>query len=311
MRAYGDESGIHAGATQTAVAGLMGTPGQWEKFDVAWRKMLKTFRAPYFHSKEFFNPPARLSSTNPYRGWDEQKDDAFIEALLKVIDDHRVKPVGAVINVNDFMALSYGERCWLSGGEIDTEKVKWVHHGSPNVPYHVGLYGFIADAHTVGSRDTRIHFILESQNELSSFPKLTWDRFKRMEREEVGPVAAQLGSMGFASSEEEVSLQAADLVAYELFNTLHRQGRLNRRHRTIMKRLIRKRDTMQIVDAAYLESLLAALNDDKARKWLRDTPDPESRSWLRLRVGVPLVCCLTAPRSEDRPHGDDLPGARP
>jgi hypothetical protein len=197
FRVYGDESGIHQGAIYCTVAGLIGTPGQWSRFEAKWRA------AP----KEFFNPKARLSHENPYRKWTQQKDDAFIEALLTTIDDHKVWTVGCSIKIADFMALSYGERCWLSGGEVDEERKRWKHHGAPNVPYHVGVAGLVADAHTIRKDEvTRLHFVLEDQSPLSEFAKLTWNRWKRLERKEKGNAALlQLGSMAFASSDEERS----------------------------------------------------------------------------------------------------------
>ena len=268
LRSYGDESGIHDGARFCVVAGLCGSPGQWKLFEKEWKAALGG--VPYFHSKEFFQRKnTALSSKSPYRGWDSGRANAFISGLLEVIRKRRIWPVGATVVIPDFMALTYGERCWLTGATFANgpQGARFVTHGSPDVPWHVGFSGLIADAHGI-SRTARLHFIFEVQREYGPYAMAAYERNKR----EVA--SNQLGNLIFADRIQEVALQAADLVSHEIFNTYERNGRINREHRVIMEMLLRKRSAMQFCDAAYFDWLLSTLNDPDARAWLQSTPDP-------------------------------------
>jgi hypothetical protein len=48
--AYFDESGTHAGAELTAMAGFLGDRRQWQKFEKRTDKLFKRFRVDVFHA---------------------------------------------------------------------------------------------------------------------------------------------------------------------------------------------------------------------------------------------------------------------
>ena len=48
--AYFDESGTHAGAELTAMAGFLGDRRQWRKFEKRAGKLFKRFRVDVFHA---------------------------------------------------------------------------------------------------------------------------------------------------------------------------------------------------------------------------------------------------------------------
>jgi len=74
--AYFDESGTHAGAELTAMAGFLGDRRQWRKFEKRTGKLFKRFHVDVFHAidvrrsdKDFagFGPQNRIFRRVPAR----------------------------------------------------------------------------------------------------------------------------------------------------------------------------------------------------------------------------------------------------
>jgi hypothetical protein len=252
------------------VAGLIASPSRWNTFEKEWRNVLARAQVPSFHSKEFFQRKnTSRSSKSPYRGWSDSEADTFISSLLTVVGMPRVWLLGAMIHVPDLMALTYGERCWLTSGEIDQRTGKWVSYGAPNVPYFVGFTGLIATAHAVGRRSTKLHFVFEERRSYGPYAKLAYERYKR------DSASGQLGNLAFATRREAIPLQAADLVAHELYNANTRpRHTLNAEHTKILRALERKGGVVESCNATYFNRLLDRLLTSEARRSLQETADP-------------------------------------
>src|ERR1700722_5612737 len=118
--AYLDESGIHAEAEVCVIAGYFGGPGQFKKFDRAWRRGLKAIgiEMEEFHAKDF------TRSRDPRR----------VEALAHLVSQFKISPIGYGIVVKDFYLFSETQRKFLTGATLEeTGRVKQA--GSPDKPY--------------------------------------------------------------------------------------------------------------------------------------------------------------------------------
>ena len=82
--AYGDESGIDERAKYCLILGYIAAPLQWQRFNELWKMALKNYEVPEFHSIDFFPRDRQRSSTNPYRGWSDERRIEFYRALRKL-----------------------------------------------------------------------------------------------------------------------------------------------------------------------------------------------------------------------------------
>jgi len=132
---YLDESGIHNGAAVCVVAGYFGGRGQWRKFEVDWKQMLREHKVPMekFHTKDFYPHPKPKTFFRDEWGGDYQ---AFQEAVAATISRHKkIHPISAGIIVSDFFKFSMDERRFLTGARKRNGKL--VTSGCPKKPYFV------------------------------------------------------------------------------------------------------------------------------------------------------------------------------
>jgi hypothetical protein len=100
LAGYFDESGTHDAAAAISVAGYLSTPERWEVFEQEWKKALDDFVIPFFHMADFANnaPPY-------YNTWTpEQKLERF-DRLAKIINDHILISVGYSFSVPRYRAI--------------------------------------------------------------------------------------------------------------------------------------------------------------------------------------------------------------
>jgi hypothetical protein len=83
LRLYGDESGTNditgqqPGSAVPALAGLIDTPEYWLEFCIKWKRILDSYRAPFFHFREFASKHLCSKPSSPYYGWSEKKRHGF------------------------------------------------------------------------------------------------------------------------------------------------------------------------------------------------------------------------------------------
>src|SRR5580698_4734839 len=108
LDAYLDESGIHDKAEVCVIAGYFGGPGQWRKFEAAWRALLVSFSVPMnkFHAKDIYPKPCGF-----FHGWSAARHFEFLSAIAATIAAHKkIHPVGFGILVRDFFSYSENVR---------------------------------------------------------------------------------------------------------------------------------------------------------------------------------------------------------
>jgi len=73
-----DETGTDGSSPYTVVGGAIATVDQWERLDLAWERMLATYKVPEFHSKEF------NAEDGIFRGWSDLKRRRFSDRQHKI-----------------------------------------------------------------------------------------------------------------------------------------------------------------------------------------------------------------------------------
>ena len=125
IAACADESGIHDDASVCILAGYVASVSQWAAFDERWKRVLRKHDVLDFHSREFFPIDSRGKRVGRYRksdgskasfgDWAEDQASEFLVGLLSAINETNIHPIGAMVDVSAFRALTYGERKFLTG----------------------------------------------------------------------------------------------------------------------------------------------------------------------------------------------------
>jgi hypothetical protein len=252
---FGDESGIQEGARWCVLAGYIGEPREWERFNKKWSGTLERYEISEFKSSEFWGREERTGARiSPYRGWSNAKSERFITRLLDLIDQHNIQPVGCSLELRAWNALTEGERRSITGGNLKLRKDQWRDSGSPH-PYHAVFHGFIADS-AIHRDDysSRIALILDEQTSYEGRAKYIFARYKSAN---TAPEMMRFRDLVFAPSHEHPGLQASDLVTHCWYRVHEHGSRTDPERKQAFLRLANKRDKMMIWTASRLENLLA------------------------------------------------------
>lgn len=274
--AYGDESGIDERAKYCLILGYIAAPLQWQRFNELWKRSLENYEVPEFHSIDFFPRDRQRSSTNPYRGWSEERRIEFLDTLLGIRAHCRLVPIGWAVDVNAFRALTYEQRRFFTGGYLWTqmsgEKVegttnqfnmalrrKFTTSGAPSQPYLAAFDLFLKDVHDMATDDALIHVVFDQQNVLQSGAT---DHFNRSWAGGGYAGGMQFVSIGYQTSHSEPALQLADLYSYPWGRYLH--GSMTDELRHAMRKLTRLKKHLNIADEDHFHREWRKLQDDLA-----------------------------------------------
>lgn len=93
MQAYLDESGIDHKTDFCILAGYVGGPGQWKRFERKWKGILARHNVKEFHAKRFFQRDDSGQRLDEYQNWTDDKADSFIRELLACIISVKIYPL--------------------------------------------------------------------------------------------------------------------------------------------------------------------------------------------------------------------------
>lgn len=194
-KAFLDESGNNDAASFFVIAGFIGSPRRWLHLDSAWRAALKAAHMKSFKSTKFFRgqkplPPKKMECLNN---------------LLLAVAASELRPFGALIDLNAFNALAYGERKYLSGGYVGDSEV-------PPKPYYLAFHHCIAQAAKKTKHGKKVQIVFDQQSKYSPRALELLVAIK----EKLPPKArAKIGPCTFEDRKEiGPPLEAADLLAH-------------------------------------------------------------------------------------------------
>lgn len=204
LSAYMDETGHAADERQkyVGIAGLMAPAANWERFERKWKEALALpyIGLPYFHMKDFAN------RKKFYVGWSEEKRRKVLGKLLTVIETAHPLPVGSIVPLKYWRALA---------PEYKTVFMD---------PYFLCFQGNMSACTSfldVGRapQEERVALVFSEQVEFRHKALKFYERAKDMAiftRRMARPPS-------FGDMRELVQLQAADVVAYEMYKEFERR----------------------------------------------------------------------------------------
>jgi hypothetical protein len=255
------------------MAGWFGSPRQWRKFHDEWDSILKEFRVPEFHSKDFFHRDHNTSPTNPYRGWSPETAERFTNELTRAIAVRELHPIGAAIDVQVFMSYSVGERRFLThGGVKPSGRITGPNMGTPGKPYHTAMFLCIGEAVMAAQPPTQVYFVFDQNDQESKYVRRV---FASMKTRQTMPDWERLGELIFASRVKEPGLQAADLYSH-LWGAFLENGTdgMGKERNRVFQQMKKRRDWIRVYDEAAFEAALDSQLTPGQRQRLR-----EGTSW--------------------------------
>jgi hypothetical protein len=275
LKAYFDESGIHASAKVCLVAGIIADLRVCTNLAASWRNLLVRYQVPYFHAKEYaqrtgpFRPKevkriGTFGLTHREYLWDDKKRFEFETDAISVINESLwIQIVGCAVNQRDFFAFSLDERRWLTGGFLSNTG-KWKKQGAPTKPYFLAFRQTIMDAVKFTQRvdvggvpqgtGDIVHFVFDQQREYESSACAIFNNMKRAE----SSVKDRIGDIIFTSKTQALPLQVADFIAYEWYRNIEEalvQGSHQFRNQAA-KRLFQREKRLVYMNGSILKAML-------------------------------------------------------
>jgi len=235
---YLDESGTHADSDAAVVAGFVSNVTQWEAFSQGWQQVLTDSNLDYFHMSDFEN------RTGQFSGWQEDARRDVLNKLLSIIHDHTFWNIGCIVLRQSFDSIlssavkqicgdAYGAAalsCWRHLGEILKEVDGWM-----DCSMEAGAKGSGA-----------LQLIFQEDSKISE-----WRNNHR------------ILVLSFRDKRAYLPLQAADMLAYELYKQSARQfGKETRPTRYPLERLGGNKHKWVYLQEAHLREF----NEDLTRQ---------------------------------------------
>jgi hypothetical protein len=211
---YFDESGIHAGSPALILAGYAAPTAQWLKFEDRWKTALAEAGVSCFHMSEF---ESRLSE---FRGWSNPKRIAFLSGLIDIINETAV----------------YGLCCAISMEDYREAVPEDLRQFDPRFAYllcfHECLTWIPDILESVPPKET-VNLVFDGNDQYTPMLYRAFCAFKQF----FGEPRWLLGTLSYGSKRNYIPLQAADILAYEMYK--HLSHRLTDQDRVMRKSLDR------------------------------------------------------------------------
>ncbi len=195
LNAYLDESGTHAGSQTIAVAGYLATPVLWSAFEREWIHALNDFGIDFFHMSDFVN------GAQQYADWSDDRKRACFGRLTDIIGMNTIASVGVVFSLHDFNQAFSLELRKRIGGAYPIACLEAMATLAKFMKEQVRPEGEIAYVFDIMQKGTG-HLLKLVQENLKD-PQ--WKKDVRFL------------SLHFEDKKRFVPIQAADILAYELY----------------------------------------------------------------------------------------------
>lgn len=198
LSAYLDDSGTHRGSKMVVLAGMLADQSAWERLTDGWQSVLAEYELPFFHMSKWSN------RARPFDTWtDDQRRDC-LNRLLILIQSCVAKSVGVGIPNALF------ESC-----TTESDRSYW------GGPYGLAAYLLLTDmadsVQALSVERSSVRCILESGT-LGSTQILAI--YQKLRASNGNGWRWIVDSLSFEDKRQFLPLQAADVLAYELYRYL-------------------------------------------------------------------------------------------
>jgi hypothetical protein len=217
LSAYFDETGHSRDEKQlfNGMAGVLAPADHWAAFEEKWGQTLEEFKIPFFHMKDF------ASLRGPFKGWSEEKRRRLYGKLLAHMETAYIFPVGVSISMSAFRSFPEEQRKLF----ID--------------PYHLGFLTVIGQTtvfmnNSGMSPEEKADLVFSDQVEFRSKAHELYDEIIRAPYDTVRMLStarvikSRILPPSFRDMRDFAALQAADVVAYEVYKEHERLSGVRR-----------------------------------------------------------------------------------
>jgi Protein of unknown function (DUF3800) len=200
LTAYVDESGTHGPSPVSAMAGYVGSPRQWRKFEKRVGKLFRRYRVDIFHAIDV------KRGDGCFRGWSVDRKISFMDEFGVINNETLEFGFSAVLRNDDYDKF-YAKKVWPKKVVQDTRYgvlfraiFASMVSGCGNVP--------------VWRESGKLHMVLESGHRNSADALRLYD----LCHSKVSSRAQQaLAGVAFKTKTECLPLAAADYFAYAVY----------------------------------------------------------------------------------------------
>lgn len=211
LQAYMDDSGTHDGSSHCLVAGYWGGASEWKRFERAWNKAVAEEGLEEFHAKEFW-PRISGKRLGKYFGWNDDRHQSFADRLLAIIGSHKIYPFACGVIASEWEKQPVRLRKVYSGlhhlAAKNDSAIKSVF-----LPFQVCIVRAASYCHP----GVPMNFIFDEDPKIAGRASQCFLKLKQEAIEDKDPILRNLGQLVFADSKKSAPLQAADLLAYEMY----------------------------------------------------------------------------------------------
>jgi len=211
LQAYMDESGIQDGAHACVIAGYWAGENNWRRFEDRWSGILDDAGMREFHSSEFWNSQGKRKGI--YQSWSDDDEDRFISALVDCITDYPLYPTGATLKIAAWKKLNKHARMFLTGARCEDDG-KWITFGAPNKTYFLPFQTAILTPAIACKDHLKVHYAFDLHKQFKHYALELFDLIKNDSNVEC---RHRMGEISFPDSKDAPGLQAADLLAYKVY----------------------------------------------------------------------------------------------
>jgi hypothetical protein len=198
--AYLDESGTHEGSDAVVVAGFISNAVKWQAFSQGWKAALDDWQIPMFHMSDYEN------RQDSFKSWNGQERKERLNRLLGLIKQHTFDSIAFAVLKKSFDEIFSDKAKRICGDAYGLASIGCWHKLALRArePQIDGFLAYIMETGSKGSSALTRIYGKESKN-----PGWTND--------------TRILSLSFQDKRFFLPLQAADILAYEIFKQIHRQ----------------------------------------------------------------------------------------
>jgi len=203
LTAYFDESGIHGDSKVFAMGGYLAPKEMWNRLEKEWNSTLEKYEIGFFHMTDCENGFAQ------FEGWSKTKREDLIKELIKIIRQNGLFSICSAVVLEDY---------------TDARQTELGQRFLPDEPYYFGFeHCLYLTANKVDAKDPKpIAFVFD----LNAFSGQATSIYRQIKDNDNGPIdTTRLGEIVFGEMKTLLPLQAADILAYEVYKDC-----LNRRY---------------------------------------------------------------------------------
>jgi hypothetical protein len=199
LHGYFDESGTHCGSRAVSVAGYLSTADRWLDFEKEWKQALCEYGLcpGYFHMTDF------VARRGIYADWTDDERRDRLAKLICIINRNTLASVGFALPMRDYYSSFSQAAKRYTGGAYGLAAVSCFMDASRAIQPEYAA--------------ARIAYVFErgvkGRGQVMKVFDQAWDSLELREKH-------RLLSLKYEDKRDLVPLQAADILAYELYRHL-------------------------------------------------------------------------------------------